>query len=103
MSVPLKDPRDRTLIHSFPTLPATHVSARLLKIVYLLTCRVLGAVSLVFRDDRAKTAELLVLRHQNAVLRRHVSRGRYRPRLTGYGSPRWRGSFPGGAGQRSSP
>jgi putative transposase len=49
----------------------------LLKIVYLLTCRVLGAASLVFRGDRAKTAELLVLRHENAVLRRHVSRVRY--------------------------
>jgi len=49
----------------------------LLKIVYLLTCRVLGAASLVFRGDRAKTAELGVLRHENAVLRRHVSRVRY--------------------------
>jgi putative transposase len=51
----------------------------LLKIVYLLTCRVIGAASLVFRRDRAKTAELLVLRHENAVLRRHVSRVRYDP------------------------
>src|ERR1019366_3604196 len=40
----------------------------LLKIVYLLTCRVLGLVVLVFRGDRAKDAELLVLRHENAVL-----------------------------------
>jgi len=51
----------------------------LLKIVYLLTCRVLGVAALVFRGDRAKTAELLVLRHEDAVLRRHVSRVRYRP------------------------
>jgi len=35
----------------------------LLKIVYLLTWRVLGAALLVFRGDGAKTAELLVLRH----------------------------------------
>jgi transposase len=49
----------------------------LLKIVYLLTCRVLGVAVLVFRGDRAKAAELLVLRH--AVLRRHVSRVRYDP------------------------
>ena len=48
----------------------------LLKIVYLLTCRVLG---LAFRGDRAKDAELLVLRHENAVLRRHVGRVRYEP------------------------
>ena len=51
----------------------------LLKIVYLLTCRVLGVAVLVFRGDRSKAAELLVLRHENAVLRRHVSRVRYDP------------------------
>ena len=51
----------------------------LLKIVYLLTCRVLGLAVLVFRGDRAKDAELLVLRHENAVLRRHAGRVRYDP------------------------
>jgi hypothetical protein len=51
----------------------------LLKIVYLLTCRVPGVAALVFRGDHAKAAELLVLRHENAVLRRHVSRVRYEP------------------------
>ena len=51
----------------------------LLKIVYLLSCRVLGLAVLMFRGDRAKDAELLVLRHQNAVLRRHVGRMRYEP------------------------
>jgi putative transposase len=51
----------------------------LLKIVYLLTCRVLGVAVLVFRGDRAKAAELLVLRHENAVLRRHAGRIRYEP------------------------
>jgi hypothetical protein len=51
----------------------------LLKIVYLLTCRVLGPAVLVFRSDRAKDAELLVLRHENAVLRRHAGRVRYEP------------------------
>jgi hypothetical protein len=65
----------------------------LLKIVYLLTCRVLGLAVLVSRGDRAKAAELLVLRRENAVLRRP----------TGCGSPRWRGSFPAGARQRSFP
>ena len=49
----------------------------LLKIVYLLTCRVLGLAVLVFRSDLAKDAELLVLRHENAVLRRHAGRVRY--------------------------
>jgi len=49
----------------------------LLKIVYLLTCRILGVAVLVFRGDRAKAAELLVVRHENAVLRRHIGRVRY--------------------------
>jgi hypothetical protein len=51
----------------------------LLKIVYLLTCRVLSVAVLAFRGDLAKDAELLVLRHENAVLRRHAGRVRYEP------------------------
>jgi transposase InsO family protein len=51
----------------------------LLKVVYVLTCRVLGLAVLVFRGDLTKDAELLVLRHENAVLRRHVGRVRYEP------------------------
>jgi len=51
----------------------------LLKIVYMLTCRVLSSAALGFRCDRAKDAELLVLRHENAVLRRNVGRVRYEP------------------------
>ena len=51
----------------------------LFKIVYLLTCRVLGLVVLVFRGGRAKDAELLMLRHENAVLRRQAGRVRYEP------------------------
>ena len=51
----------------------------LLKIVYLLVCRVLGLFVLLLRRDLAKDAELLVLRHENAVLRRHAGRVRYEP------------------------
>jgi putative transposase len=51
----------------------------LLKIMYLLTCRVLSLAVLVFRGDLAKDAKLLVLRHENAVLRRHAGRVRYEP------------------------
>jgi putative transposase len=51
----------------------------LLKIVYLLVRRILGLAVLVLRKDLAKDAELLVLRHENAVLRRHAGRIRYEP------------------------
>ena len=51
----------------------------LLKIVYLLVRRVLGLAVLAFRGDPATDAELLVLRHENAVLRRNVGRVRYEP------------------------
>jgi putative transposase len=51
----------------------------LLKIVYLLVRRVLGLAVLVIRKDLAKDAELLVLRHENAALRRHAGRIRYEP------------------------
>ncbi len=51
----------------------------LLKIVYLLMRWLFGLTMLVFRGDRARDAELLVLRHENAVLRRHTDRVRYEP------------------------
>jgi hypothetical protein len=50
----------------------------LLKIVYLLVRRILGLAVLLGRD-MAKDAELLVLRHENAVLRRYFGRVRYEP------------------------
>jgi len=51
----------------------------LLQIVYLLVRQVLGLAILMFRGDGAKEAELLVLRHENAVLRRYAARVRYEP------------------------
>jgi putative transposase len=51
----------------------------LLKIVYLLVCRVLSLSVLQWRGDLARDAELLVLRHENTVLRRHAGRIRYEP------------------------
>jgi len=49
------------------------------KIVYLLVRRMLGLAVLISRSDLAKDAGLLVLRHENAVLRRHAGRVRYGP------------------------
>jgi len=49
----------------------------LLKILYLMVRQLLSLAVLVFRGDRAKDAELLIVRHENAVLRRHVGRVRY--------------------------
>jgi hypothetical protein len=74
----------------------------LLKIVCLLACRVLSLAVLVFRGDLAKEAELLALRHENAVLRRHVSRVRYEPADRSWFAAlarlvprkRWAGIFP---------
>ena len=51
----------------------------LIKIAYLLVRRILGLAALLFRRDMAKDAELLVLRHENAVPRRQVGRLRYEP------------------------
>jgi len=47
----------------------------LLKIVYVLTCRILGLIVVLVRGHQATAAE--VLRHKNAVLRRHAGRVRY--------------------------
>jgi putative transposase len=51
----------------------------LLKITCLLMRWTFGLAVLTFRGDQAKNAELLVLRYENAVLRRHAGRVRYQP------------------------
>jgi len=38
-----------------------------------------GRIALIFRGDQARDAELLMLRHENAVMRRHAGRVRHEP------------------------
>ncbi|GAA1258108.1 hypothetical protein GCM10009646_52680 [Streptomyces aureus] len=51
----------------------------ILSTVYTVTRRLLSLPALLLRRDVSKDSELLVLRHENAVLRRHVPRMRYEP------------------------
>jgi transposase InsO family protein len=48
-------------------------------LVYLVVRCLLGCLMMRARREASKDAELLVLRHENAVLRRQISRVRYQP------------------------
>ena len=64
-----------------------------LRFAYLAVLRVFGWLALPARSDRAKDAEILVLRHQVLVLRRQV----------GAPKPSWAGSAQRGPRDRPSP
>ena len=49
------------------------------KVAYLTLCRSIRLLALLARGDGAKNLEILVLRHQLAVLRRQVARPRLEP------------------------
>jgi hypothetical protein len=69
----------------------------LIRIIYLVIVPVFGWLALLVRGDAAKDAEILVLRHEVAVLRRR-SPGRSWTGLTVPWSRSWRGCCPGGCG-----
>src|SRR6266567_2760260 len=54
-----------------PCCPALSVLMRL-RFAYMAVLRVFGWLALLARSDRAKDAEILILRHQVAVLQRHA-------------------------------
>jgi hypothetical protein len=51
----------------------------LLSIIYAVVRRLLDALTVFLRDELTKDVELLVLRHENAVLRRQVGPIRHTP------------------------
>ncbi|MFE3907477.1 hypothetical protein ACFXPY_46560, partial [Streptomyces sp. NPDC059153] len=59
----------------------------IVSLLYRTARTLLSVPAVLLRRDTAKDAELLVLRHENAILRRHVKAGCAMSRPTDSGSP----------------
>lgn len=64
-----------------------------MRFAYLAVLRMFGWIALIARSDRAKDAEILMLRHQVAVLQRQVKALRL-SLPTGQSWPHWPGCCP---------
>jgi hypothetical protein len=64
-----------------PTGPDRLAGSRVIfSLVYMIVRQILALLLLLLRRDVSKEAELLPLRHENAVLRRNTARIHYEPR-----------------------
>lgn len=72
-----------------------------LAILYQVARCLIGLIAVLARRDLSKDAELLVLRHENTVLRRQLPCPRHTP-IDRMCSPRSPGYSPAAAGTRSS-
>jgi hypothetical protein len=75
-----------------PPVPALSVLMPL-RLAYLTVLRVFGCLALLARSDRAKDAEILILRDQVAMLQRQIKTPRL-SRADRRSCPRWPGCCP---------
>ena len=69
-----RDRCERTDLALTVVSPRSMISRRGLRLAYLMLARTLSWLALLARTDAAKDVEILVLRHEIAVLRRHNPR-----------------------------
>ena len=70
---------DYSMGHGLSMFGGLRSSLSVFSVAYLVVRRLLGCLIVLARREVSKDAELLVLRHQNAVLRRQIGRVRYQP------------------------